>query len=111
MNEVYIEQKETPLLDVVESEFSGDVKVLLKTVLHAHINPADYYATRIYKACKGFGTNDSVLIRSLVVMDEVYLGEIKKIYQSKFGMTLRDQIIDETSGDYKNMLLALVDTP
>jgi len=111
MNSLYQKQRGKNLLEVVDSEFSGDVKVLLKTILHSHINPADYYATRIYKACKGFGTNDSVLIRSLVVMDEVYLGEIKKIYQSKFGMTLRDQIIDETSGDYKNMLLALVDTP
>lgn len=83
----------------------------MKTILHSHINPADYYATRIYKACKGFGTDDGILVRSLVVMDEVYLGEIKKIYQSKFGMTLRDQINSEVSGDYKNMLLALVDTP
>lgn len=111
MNARYQQQRGKNLLEVVDSEFSGDIRKLLKTVLHSHINPADYYATRIYKACKGFGTDDSILVRALVVMDEVYLGEIKKIYQSKFGMTLRDQIIDECSGDYKNMLLALVDTP
>jgi annexin A7/11 len=111
LNSMYTKQRGKNLLEVVDSEFSGDVRVLLKTILHSHINPADYYATRIYKACKGWGTNDGILVRSLVVMDEVYLGEIKKIYQSKFGMTLRDQINDEVSGDYKNMLLALVDTP
>jgi len=110
MNALYMKKHGKNLLEVVDSEFSGDVKRLLKTVLHSHINPADYFANRIYKACKGFGTNDSILIRSLVVMDEAYMGEIKKIYQSKFGMTLRDQINDEVSGDYKNMLLALVDT-
>ena len=111
VNSLYQKQRGKNLLDVVDSEFSGDVKTLLKTVLHSHINPADYYAHRIYKACKGMGTNDKVLIRSLVVMDEVYLPEIKKIYQTKFGMTLRDQIADECSGDYKSMLLALVDSP
>jgi len=110
MNEVYIEQKETPLLDVVESEFSGDVKVLLKTVLHAHINPADYYATRIYKACKGFGTDEKVLIRSLIVMDEVFLDQMKIIYELKYGMNLRDHIDSETSGDFKKMLLGLIDS-
>lgn len=111
MNSLYQKQRGKNLLEVVDSEFSGDIRVLLKTVLHSHINPADYFATRIYKACKGFGTDDSVLVRSLVVMDEIYLGEMKKIYQSKYGVSLRDQVISETSGDYKNMLLALIDTP
>jgi hypothetical protein len=111
VNAQYHKQRGKNLLEVVESEFSGDIKNLLKTVLHSHINPADYFAHRIYKACKGMGTNDTVLIRSLVVMDEVYLAEIRKIYQTKFGMTLRDQINDECSGDYKAMLLALVDSP
>lgn len=110
MNQLYMKQRGKSLMDVVESEFSGDVKVLLKTILHAHINPADYYANRIYKACKGWGTNDSMLIRALITMDEVYMPEIKKIYQSKFGMTLQEQIDDETSGDYKKMLLLLVNS-
>jgi len=82
----------------------------LQTILHSHINPADYYAARIYKACKGWGTNDSMLIRALIVMDEVYMEEIKKIYKSKFGMTLAEQINDETSGDYKKMLLLLINS-
>jgi len=110
MNELYIEQKETPLLDVVESEFGGDCKILLKTVLHAHINPADYYATRIYKACKGFGTDEEVVTRALVVMDEVFLPQVKEIFEAKYETSLRDMIDSECSGDYKRMLLALMDS-
>jgi len=108
MNNQYLKKKGQNLIDVVESEFSGDVKKLLKTVLHSHINPADYYANRIFKACKGWGTNDSMLTRSLITMDEVYMEEIKKIYKSKFGMTLAEQIDDETSGDYRKMLLLII---
>ena len=111
MDSLYEKQKGKNLIQVVESEFSGDIKILLKTILHYHINPVDYYANRIHDACKGFGTNDTNLIRSLVVIDENYLGEVKNIYQSKFGISLREQIIEECKGDYKNMLLALVDSP
>jgi hypothetical protein len=111
MNELYVEQKESQLLDVVESEFSGDIKILLQTILHSHINPADYYATRIYKACKGFGTDEEAVTRSLVVMDEVFLPQLTKIYKAKYGRTLQETIDEECSGDYKRMLMALMDSP
>jgi len=110
MNELYIEQKETPLLDVVDSEFGGDVKILLRTIIHAHINPADYYATRIYKACKGFGTDEEIVTRALVVMDEAFLPQVKEIFETKYEISLRDMIDSECSGDYCRMLLALMDS-
>lgn len=110
LNELYIEQKETPLLDVVESEFGGDIQILLRTVLHAHINPADYYATRLYKACKGFGTDEEIVTRSLVVMDEIFLPQVKEIFETKYEISLRDMIDSECSGDYKRMLMALMDS-
>jgi hypothetical protein len=44
----------------------------------------------------------------LIVIDEAFLGEVKNIYKQKYGMTLEAQIKDETSGDYKKMLLELV---
>jgi hypothetical protein len=96
------------LFNVISSEFSSDIKVLLKTVLMAHTNPVEYFAERIYNACKGWGTNDNVLIRSLISTDEAFMSQIKAIYKSKYGVTLEEQIKDETSGDYKKMLLELV---
>jgi len=108
LNMYYKHRYKKSLIDVIDSEFSGNVKNLLNTILHSHINPADYFADRIYKACKGAGTNDKVLVRSLITTDESLLFEIKKIYMSKFGITLEDQIKSETSGDYQSMLLGLV---
>ncbi len=105
----YFAKYKKTLFDVFESEFSGDIKVLIKTILHSHIDPADYFAERIYKACKGWGTNDNVLIRCLITMDEVFIHEIKKIYVKKYGMTLFQQISDETSGDYKKLLLNIIE--
>jgi hypothetical protein len=108
VNQLYLQKYGKNLLDIVESEFSGDIKTLLKTILHSHINPIDYFASRIYKACKGWGTNDKILIRSLITTDEAFMGEIKQTYQKKYGMSLESQINDECSGDYKDMLLQLI---
>ena len=95
-------------MSVVDSEFSGNLKVLLHTILHAHINPADYFAHRIYLACKGWGTNDRALIRALITIDEAFLAEVKTIYPTKYKMTLEDQIKGETSGDYQTLLLEVI---
>ena len=96
------------LFEVIESEFGGDMGKLLKTVLLAQANPPEYFADRINKACKGMGTNDNLLIRILVTRDEIDLKEINKVYVAKYKMSLIDQVKDETSGDYKNLLIALI---
>ena len=110
MNQVYMEQRKSALLDVVDDEFSGDVRDLLKTILHSHINPADYFAVRIHKACKGVGTDEEVVTRALVVMDEVFMQQMKDIFKTRYGVSLRDMIDSECSGNYKRMLLALMDS-
>ncbi len=108
MNQLYKQKYKKDLLHVVASEFSGDIKILLQTILHSHINPSDYFAERIYRACKGWGTNDNLLIRSLIVTDECLLEEIKSEYPKKYGKTLRKEIEGETSGDYRKILLGLI---
>ena len=108
LNLKYLESHGKDLLAVVDSEFSGNLKNLLKTILHAHINPADYFADRIYTACKGWGTNDHSLIRAIITIDEAFLSQVKTIYPTKYKMTLEDQIRGETSGDYQTLLLEVV---
>ena len=95
------------IFDSIDSEFSGDTKECLKTIIQAMINPSQYFATRIRKACKGLGTDDGMLIRVLVSRDEVDLPQIKAYYLKMYGKDLLTEIRDECSGDYKNMLLEL----
>lgn len=66
------------LTSIIDSEFSGNVRKLLQTILYAHTSPAEYFAERIKDACDGLGTNDNRLIRILVSRDEIDLKEIKK---------------------------------
>ena len=41
-------------------------------------------------------------------MDEVFFGEIKEIFVMKYGISLIDMIDGECSGDYRKMLMALM---
>lgn len=44
------------LIKVIESEFSGNIAKLIKTIFYANISPTEYFATRIRDAVKGLGT-------------------------------------------------------
>lgn len=107
INNEYFKCCDKNLKEVVESEFGGDMKKLLVTVLHSLLNPADFFATKIREATKEMGTNDSQLIRILVSRDEVDLKDIKHYYKERYGNTLYEVIKDECGGDYKNLLLGI----
>lgn len=110
LNDEYAKHTGKTLFQVIDSEFGGDMKRLLNTILFAILSPAEYFAKRIREACKGMGTNDKLLIRILVSRDEVDLKDINRIYKIKYEMTLAEQVKDECSGDYKNILLGIVNT-
>ncbi len=108
INKKYLEKSGKNLLDILDSEFSGDLLKLYRTVTIALLNPVAYFARRIREACKGCGTNDDLLIRILVTRDEIDLKEIDKYYKENYNMTLKEQVEDECSGDYKKLLVALI---
>jgi len=94
--------------EVIDSEFSGDSKKLLLAVLECLINPEMYFAERVNKAIKGWGTNDHLLIRVLVSREEIDIQGIKACYEKEFGNTMLKDVEGDTSGDYKKLLIALI---
>ena len=60
-----------------------------------------------YKAIKGWGTNDKMLIRVLVSRCDVDLLNIMEAYQKLYGKSMYDDIKNDTSGDYRKILLEL----
>ena len=95
-------------MDVIDSEFSGDIKKLLKTVLYANICPSEYFATRINEAIKGIGTNEKILNRVIVTRSEIDLPIIKEYYKYLYGKDMFEDIKGDVSGDYKKLLTALI---
>ena len=92
---------------IIESEFSGDVKELFLTIVDSMINPTRYFATRVNKAVKGWGTDDNLLIRILVTRDEIDMPLIKKEYFNLYKRQMLEDVRDDTSGDYKVLLIEL----
>ncbi|XP_014244257.1 annexin B9-like isoform X2 [Cimex lectularius] len=92
----------------IKSEFSGDIEAGLLAIVRSVKDKADYFANELNKAMSGVGTRDRALIRIIVGRSEVDLGDIKVVFQRKFGKSLEEAVASETSGDYKRTLLAVL---
>ena len=57
------------------------VKKSLKSNIYALVSPSEYFATRVKDAIKGFGSDDSLLIRILIIRDEFDIPQIKQYYK------------------------------
>ena len=74
---------------------------------------ADADAVALHKAMKGFGTDDAALMDILVDRSPAEVQRISESFRNKFGSKgdLAAWIADDTSGNYKDVLLALGTPP
>ncbi|XP_037074227.1 annexin A13-like [Pollicipes pollicipes] len=96
------------LQEAIKSELSGGFQKALLIILAVAKDKIEYYADSLYDSMQGVGTDDKTLIRIVVSRSELDLGAIKAKYLDKYGKKLDHSIERETSGPYKNALLALV---
>ncbi|KAM6916588.1 annexin A11a isoform 2-T2 [Xenentodon cancila] len=91
----------------ISREMSGDLESGMLAVVKCIKNTPAYFAERLYKAMKGFGTKDRTLIRIMVSRSEVDMLDIRQEYVRNYGKSLYTHISGDTSGDYKKLLLKL----
>lgn len=108
INDCYTRLRGNGLLKAIDKEFSGDIKKLLETVVGGLLDPAGYFAKRIREAVKGLGTNDSKLVRVIVSRSEIDLGLIKQAYQTIYARNMLQDVRDDTSGFYRDILTGLI---
>ncbi|CAI2729891.1 unnamed protein product [Schistosoma spindalis] len=94
--------------DTLKSEMHGDTLRAFLSIVSCIKNKPKYFAEKLEKSMKRLGTDNRTLIRIIVSRCEVDLGIIKKEFLSLTGKTLESYIHDETSGDLRLILLALV---
>lgn len=95
------------LYAAVEKEFSGDIKRALLTILDALVDQTAFFAKRVNKSIKGLGTNNNLLIRTLVSREEIDIREMKDKYKEIFKKDMIQDIIDDTSGHYQKALVGI----
>jgi len=65
-------------------------------------------ATKIHSGIKGLGTDNATLIKILTSRTNEYLQEVGREYARLFGKSLFEDVRDDTSGPYQDVLVALV---
>jgi len=108
INQYYKQHAGKGLLGAIDSEFSGDNKDLLDTIVRSNVDPYGFYAGRIHDSVSGLGTNDSRLIRNVCARHAVDLPYIKQAYIRDYGTDMLKDIQSDTSGHYRQVLSSLV---
>jgi len=89
---------------VIRDEMGGDTgKALANLVLPPHV----LFADKILKSMKGAGTNDTDLIRLITTQRGRHLKAAGKYFLEVNRKTISAWVADETSGDYKAILVKI----
>uniref|UniRef100_A0A4W4HD41 Annexin n=1 Tax=Electrophorus electricus TaxID=8005 RepID=A0A4W4HD41_ELEEL len=91
---------EGALKSALQGELEDVVLGLLRT-------PAQYDAQQLKLAMKGLGTDEDTLVEILVTRSNREIKDIKMAYKDEFKSELENDIKSDTSGDFRNALLAL----
>eukprot|EP01084_Bolivina_argentea_P055300 101399_1 len=86
---------------------SGDA---LQNIIDVSRNRHSFFAQLLVKSMKGMGTDDDLLIRTIVGRSAIDLGQISSEFSSKFGSgkTLLQFIKGDTrKGTYRNIILKI----
>lgn len=90
--EEYAKMTGHTLEKAIQKEFSGDIKDGLLAILESVNNKHGFFAARLKKSMAGIGTNDAQLIRIITTRSEVDLMDIKGVFESMFGKSLKSWI-------------------
>jgi len=89
-------------------ESSNTVKAL-RTIIEFCTDPYDFWAKRLRDAMKGFGTDDTKLVRIVVSRCEIDMANIVQAFGQRYGegKNLKNWIEQDTSGFFAQLLLNL----
>jgi len=92
------------LIEDLKSELGGK----LEKVILALMTPAPFYDARELRAAmKGAGTDEGALIEILASRSNHEIAVIKAAYKKDLGRNLEEDLMSETSGDFKRLLVSL----
>jgi len=92
------------LIEDLKSELGGK----LERVILALMTPAVFYDARELRAAmKGAGTDEGALIEILSSRSNAEIARIKAAYKKDLDRDLEEDLMSETSGDFKRLLVSL----
>jgi hypothetical protein len=111
INSLYVKRTGHTLKQGIKKEFSGDLRKAYTTIIDGMLNPSEYFASNVREAIVGLGTNDKLLIRTLVCREEIDIPRIRTSYKAFYkGNNMVKDIEEDTSGDYQKLIVAIAAT-
>ncbi|XP_072961795.1 annexin D3-like [Typha angustifolia] len=92
----------------IEKHSSRKLSGVLKVAVWCLVSPEKHFAEVVRSSIQGFGTDEDSLTRAIVCRAEIDMNKIKEEYKIRYKTTLTRDVIGDTSGDYKDILLTLV---
>jgi len=92
------------LLKDLKDELHGDFEELIMALMEP---PARYDAAQLRKAMQGLGTKESVLIEIMCSRTNAQIAELRLVYRQMYGADLERELIGETSGHFKRLLISM----
>ena len=106
LRENYKSKFNKDLIEDIEKYTKSDFCTLLTSI---YKDPVEYDADLLYKAMKGIGTNDDILIEVISFRSFSRLNKIKEKFKEKYNKDLISEVKSETSGDYRTTLINLLE--
>lgn len=97
----YGEDLEKALCSKLSGNFEDCIVALLNT-------PSEYDAKQLHKAIAGLGTDEDTLTEIIATRPKWKIEEIKAEYEKLYNVTLEKDIHGDTSGTYRQLLVALL---
>ncbi|XP_073695725.1 annexin A1a [Garra rufa] len=93
-----------PLDVALKGALKGELE---EVVLGLMMSPAQYDAFLLQGAMKGLGTDEDTLVEILASRTNKEIREIKQVFKQEYKKDLEAAIKSDTSGEFRNALLAL----
>jgi len=93
----------------LESFIKGDTSGYYEDLLLALIDDkGEYDAKQVHEAIKGLGTDDDLLVHIICSRTNAELKALNEAYQRLYKVTAEKDVVGDTSGDYKAVLVAIL---
>ncbi|XP_074151044.1 annexin A2 isoform X1 [Sminthopsis crassicaudata] len=100
----YQRRTKKELASALKSALSGHLETVILGLLKT---PAQYDASELKASMKGLGTDEDSLIEIICSRTNQELYEINKVYREMYKTELEKDIISDTSGDFRKLMVAL----
>ncbi|XP_077589014.1 annexin A6 isoform X1 [Stigmatopora nigra] len=93
------------LIDDLKYELTGKFERLIVSLMRT---PAYHDAKEVKDALKGAGTNERSLIEIMVSRNNQQIHDMVQAYKEAYGRNMEEDVISDTSGHFKKMLVVLL---